>query len=115
MTEAFQTAAAVLIMIVFFVAARRIAARRYLQAAAGVIDDLKQQEAWDENRAVDLPYAQPAWYRLGLRDYRRKSLEGLVAHRLIGVTPQGRYYLQDPERAARLEESVPGSDRSDRG
>lgn len=94
MSETLQTILAVLIMIALFILTRLAVLWRFRLAAAAVLADLKRLGALDEQRAVTLPYAVRPWHRFGLRNYKGKSLDGLVTQGVIGMTVDGRYYLR---------------------
>jgi hypothetical protein len=94
MPESMQPILAILIVIVFYGLTRMAVAWRYRYIANAVVNDLKQKGALDEEQAADLPYAKLQWYQFGLRNYRGKTLEGLLSHGIIGVTGDGRYYLR---------------------
>ena len=94
MPESVQAVLAVLVVIAFYVLMRTAVAWRYRLAAKTVVNDLKRQGALNEQQAVSLPYAKQEWYQFGLRNYRGKTLEGLLSHGVIGLTGDGRYYLR---------------------
>jgi hypothetical protein len=110
MSDSFQSMLAILVLIAVAAVTRMIVAWRYRQAADAVVNDLKQAGAVNENRAVTLPYAQTVWYRFAMRNYRRKTLEGLLSHGLVGLTADGRHYLRtgtghDPAATPRRRDS----------
>lgn len=61
--------------------------------ATKIIRDLERREAFDPSSAADLPYANPQYFRIGLRDYRPKALEALVQGGIVSSTENGKYYL----------------------
>jgi hypothetical protein len=94
MSNNIRSILAILILVAILALTRQVMKWRFQHAAAAVVNDLKRKGALDEGRAATLPYAKAAWYQFGIRNYRRRSLEGLLAHGLIGVTGDGRYYLR---------------------
>jgi ABC-type transport system involved in cytochrome bd biosynthesis fused ATPase/permease subunit len=94
MSDTMQSILAILIIIVFFAVTRMAVAWRYRRTAIKMVNELKEKGAEDESRAVELPYAKKEWHQFGLRDYRGKTLEGLLSNGIIGVTGDGRYYLR---------------------
>ena len=94
MPDSVQAVLAILIVIAFYALTRMAVAWRYRHTAVKVVNDLKRQGATDEKQAVALPYGKQEWYQFGLRNYRGKTLEGLLSHGVIGITGDGRYYLR---------------------
>ncbi len=64
------------------------------RATGHIVEDLKEQEAFDEASAVRLQYAEQSWVRFGLRDYEGKALQGLTAAGVVVKTDDGRYFFK---------------------
>jgi hypothetical protein len=80
-------------LIAAFALSRLIVAWQLKRAAHFIIEDLEAKKALDPNSAVELPYAKVEMFRLGMRDYRPRVLEYMVAEGGIGRTADNRYYL----------------------
>jgi hypothetical protein len=83
------------ILIIVYVLTRKVHAWRIKHAYITIIKDLEQQGAVDPSSAIELPYAKIGVFRFGMRDYRPKAIEYLIASNIIGMTESGRYYLKD--------------------
>jgi hypothetical protein len=94
MSETNQIIIGVLVLIGVYMLTRKVNAWRMKRAFIVIIKDLERQEAFDAVSAVKLPYAKAAFLRLGMRDFRPKALEYLVASDIVGVTETGQYYLK---------------------
>ncbi len=77
-----------------FIATQYIVTIRLQSAARSVIRDLEDRAALTELTATELPYSKPDILRIGMRDYRRKALEYMVAEGVIGCSADGKYYLK---------------------
>jgi hypothetical protein len=73
---------------------RKINTWRIKRAYMAIIKDLEKREAFDENSAISLPYVSQSIFRVGVRDFRPKALQFLVASDTVGVTQDGKYYLK---------------------
>jgi hypothetical protein len=51
---------------------------------------------------VKLPYERPSTLRMGIRDFRPKALESLVAGNIVGKTDDSRFYLKQRNAEALL-------------
>ncbi len=98
LSETGQIVIGVGVLIVVYVLTRRYHAWRMAQTYTRIMKDLEQKEAVDPASAVDLPYARPSLFRVGLRDYRPKALAFMTLNNIVGVTPNGRYYLKKTYR-----------------
>jgi hypothetical protein len=67
---------------------------RIKRACAFTVKDLERQNAFDEKSAVELHYAKSNPFRIGMRDFRPKAVEYLVGDGIVGITPEGKYYLK---------------------
>ena len=86
----------VFLAIVYF-GTRMIMAWKISRVALAIIQDLRRRGALDPVTAVELPFGKKGMLQFGLRDYRPKALEGLLAQGVVGSTGTGRYYLLRPE------------------
>ncbi len=93
-SEIVQIAAAFAVLILVFAFTRKFHAWRIGRICLSVIEDLKARNALDPASAAALPYAKRSLLRFGLRDYRPKALEYLALSQVVGITPDGRYYLK---------------------
>ena len=93
MSETGQIVIGLCVLIAVYILTRRYHAWRMARAYNVIIRDLEQKEALDPSSAVDLPYARQNIFRMGTRDYLPKMLQYMTAHNIVGVTPDGRYYL----------------------
>jgi hypothetical protein len=88
----------IIVLIIVFLLTRIGVVHRIRHTASLIIKDLEMREAFDPGSAVDLPYAAPHYFRIGLRDYRPKALESLIQGGIVGRTETGRYYLKERPR-----------------
>ena len=94
--EQVQIFACLIILVFVFILTRMFIGWRMRKAALKIIDDLKKQNAYTADSAMELPYARKNWMKLGRRDYEGKAFEGLLAAGAVIMTEEGRYYLSDP-------------------
>lgn len=91
--------AQVLILIIIFimvlVLSKKIVASQMIKAFQFIIRDLRSRGALAPETAVDLQYAKRSLIRFGLRDYRPKILIQLVQNQMVGVTEEGKYFLNE--------------------
>ena len=95
MSETGQIIVAICLLIVVYMLTRKVNAWRIKRAYIRIINDLKRKEALDESSAIAIPYARDSIFRVGVRDFRPKALQFLVASSIVGVTEAGKYYLKD--------------------
>jgi len=69
-----------------------------------IMRELKVKGALNEASAVELPYDQVNYFKIGYRDYRPKALEMLVLSEVVCRTEDGRYYLNENEAEAILKD-----------
>jgi hypothetical protein len=93
MADVIQIIIGILFLALVFIASRFGIAWRIKRACSFVIRDLDHRKAIDYASAVELPYAKTEWLRMGLRDFRPKAVQGLVQAGVIGITPEGKYFL----------------------
>ena len=60
-----------------------------------IISDLKNQNAYTPESAIDLLYAKRSVVKLGMRDHRPMAMDHLAFDNIVGVTEEGKYYLKD--------------------
>lgn len=89
-----QIIIAICLLIAVYMLTRKVNAWRIKRAYMGIIKDLEKKEAFDETSAIALPYVSQSIFRMGVRDFRPKALQFLVASDIVGVTPAGKYYLK---------------------
>lgn len=97
MSETMQIIIAICLLIVVYMLTREISAWRMKRAYIRIINDLKKKEALDEASALAIPYARDSIFRVGVRDFRPKALQFLVASGIVGVTEAGKYYLKNKD------------------
>jgi len=90
------------VLVIVFFLTRRLHAWRLKRAYLYVVQDLKQQEAFDPASAVALPYAKTSMLRFGTRDYRPKAIQYLIMGDILAMTEDGRYYLKNRDIAIRF-------------
>ncbi len=93
MSDWVQIAIGVCLLILAFALSRLIVAWQLKRAARFIVKDLQAKKALDSDSAVELPYSKTQIFRLGIRDYRPKVLEYMVAQGGVGITEDNRYYL----------------------
>jgi hypothetical protein len=81
------------ILILVIALTRRYHAWQIRRAQRRVVDDLKEQGALSPEAAVELPYVRRPMMGMGLRDHRKMALQQLTMEEIVGMTPEGRFYL----------------------
>jgi hypothetical protein len=94
MGEMIQIVTGILLLVLVFIATRYGMVWRIKRACSFVIKDLEQRKALDPASAVPLPYAKVDHFKMGLRDFRPKAVQGLVQGGVIGMTEEGKYFLR---------------------
>jgi hypothetical protein len=94
MSEFNQIITAISLLILVYLLTRKVNTWRIKRAYMGIIKDLEKREAFDETSAIALPYVSQSIFRVGMRDFRPKALQFLVASDIVGVTQAGKYYLK---------------------
>ncbi|MBU4426481.1 MAG: hypothetical protein KKB35_07060 [Proteobacteria bacterium] len=95
MSETGRTIFAICILIVVYILTRKFHAWRMRQTHLSIVKDLEQKGAVDPSSAIELPYAKKGVFRIGIRDYRPKAIQYMIANNIIGMTDSGKYYLKD--------------------
>ena len=74
---------------------RKYHAWRVKRAMIFIVNDLKSQNAFTPESAIDLPYARRNVVKLGMRDHRPIAMDHLAFDNIVGVTEEGKYYLKN--------------------
>ncbi len=74
---------------------RKYHAWQVKRAMVLIIEDLKKQNAYTPESAIDLPYAKRSVLKLGMRDHRPMAMDHLAFDNIVGITEEGKYYLKD--------------------
>jgi hypothetical protein len=82
-------------LIIVYILTRKVHAWQIGRAYKVIIQDLENAGARAPASAVTLPYAKVKIFRVGMRDYRPKALQFLVAGNIVGMTESEQYYLID--------------------
>ena len=85
------------VFLVVYVLTRKFHAWKIKRAVIYILKDLEVQGALGPESAVSLPYEKPSILRFGVRDYRPRAGEYLVAGGVVGRTENGKYYLKRKE------------------
>ena len=100
MNESGQIIIAICLLIAVYMLTRKVNAWRIKRAYVRIIKDLERNEALTPASAITLPYTRESIFRVGVRDFRPKALQFLIASNIVGVTESGTYYLR--EKGARI-------------
>ena len=95
MSETCRTIFAICILIAVYILTRKFHAWRMRQTYLSIVKDLEKIGALDPSSAIELPYAKKGVFRIGMRDYRPKAIQFMIANNIIGMTDTGKYYLKD--------------------
>jgi len=93
LADALQIVFGILVLMAVFVLTQWAVAFRIKRACRHIIQDLETRQAVDAESAVALPYARKDFFRIGIKDFRPKALESLVAASIVSHTGDGKYYL----------------------
>lgn len=74
---------------------RRFHAWKIKRAMIFIIEDLKKQNAYTPESAIDLPYIKRSAMKLGMRDHRPMAMDHLAFENIVGITAEGKYYLKN--------------------
>lgn len=94
MSETVQIIVALVALIAVYMLTRKVNAWRIKRAYFRIIKDLEEKGALSPSSAIALPYARASIFRVGVRDFRPKALQFLVAGGIVGTTEAGKYYLK---------------------
>ena len=95
MSESGQIIIAICLLIAVYMLTRKVNAWRIKRAYMSIIKDLERKEAFTQASAIALPYTKQSIFRMGVRDFRPKALQFLVASGIVGTTESGKYYLKE--------------------
>jgi hypothetical protein len=95
MTETGQIIVGIIFVIIIFILTRIGIGYRIRQTATYIIKDLERQEAFNPDSAVELPYAEPQYFRIGMRDFKPKALQSLIQGEIVGKIGDRRYYIKN--------------------
>ena len=93
MSETGRTLFAICILIVVYILTRKFHAWRMRQAYLSIVKDLEKNDALNSSSAIELPYAKKGMFRIGMKDYRPKAVQYMIANHIVGMTDRGKYYL----------------------
>jgi hypothetical protein len=102
MSETMQIIVGFAFLAAVYILTRYGIALRIKRAAAMIVKDLEKRGAVNPLTAVELPYAKSSLFRIGLRDYRPKAMESMISSDIVGMTPDGKYYLKVKPQNLRL-------------
>lgn len=94
MSDIPQIIVMVILLIGVYLLTQVVVGWRIRRAGAGIIKDLERRKALDPDSAVELPYARPNLFRIGMRDFRPKAVAALVQGEIVAQTAAGKYYLK---------------------
>ncbi|MBN2061588.1 MAG: hypothetical protein JW882_14345 [Deltaproteobacteria bacterium] len=95
MSNISQILTLIIIFLMFLVLSKKILTRQMIKAFQFIVNDLRKKGALDPESAVELHYAKSRIIKFGLRDYRPKILIQLVQSQIIGITEEGKYFLNE--------------------
>ena len=95
MSQISQIITLIIIFLLVLILSKKILARQMFKAFQFILNDLRQKGALDPESAVDLYYAKRNIFRFGLRDYRPKILVQLIQSQIVGITEEGKYFLNE--------------------
>jgi len=95
MSETTELVIGICLLIGVIALTRKYHTWRIKRALVLIVRDLRAQNAFTQNTAVDLPYAKRSILKMGVRDHRPMALDHLVLDKIVGVTQDGKYYLTD--------------------
>ncbi|MBN2125450.1 MAG: hypothetical protein JW821_14215 [Deltaproteobacteria bacterium] len=99
---------ALAVLIGVYLLTRRVNGWRAAKALNGVIRDLRREEAFAPSSAIALPYAKVGLFSLGMRDFRPRAVQTLLASGIVGMTQEGKYYLKERSVDLGIEKSHGG-------
>ena len=94
MTEEIKLALAIALLVAVYLLTRRVNTWRATRALNSVIRILEKAGARDPASAVPLTRAKMNLLSLGVRDFRPRAVQALLASGVVGETQEGKYYLK---------------------
>lgn len=73
----------------------RITGWKMKKAADFILADLKKAEAFSPESAIELPYGKEEFLRVGMRDYRPKTLAALTSQNVVRMIEGRKYYIRE--------------------
>ena len=93
MSETVQIIFGIILLVGVYILTQMVVGWRIKRAARGVVRDLDFKKAYSPESAIELPYAKTNLFRIGLRDFRPKSVAALVQAGVVAQTAAGKYFL----------------------
>jgi hypothetical protein len=93
MSETFQIIVGIILLVGVYILTQAVVGWRIKRAAKGIVRDLDFKKAYTPESAIELPYAKSNLFRIGLRDFRPKSVAALVQAGVVAQTAAGKYFL----------------------
>ena len=93
MSETVQIIIGIILLVGVYILTQAVVGYRIKRAARGVVRDLDFKKAYTPESAIELPYAKTNLFRIGLRDFRPKSVAALVQAGVVAQTAAGKYFL----------------------
>jgi hypothetical protein len=94
MSETVQIIIGIILLVGVYILTQMVVGWRIKRAARGVVRDLDFKKAYAPESAIELPYAKSNLFRIGLRDFRPKSVAALVQAGVVAQTAAGKYFLK---------------------
>jgi len=95
MAEETRIILAIALLVLVYLFTRKVNLWRSKRALAKILKDLQEGHAFEPSSAIPLTYARVKWYGMGVKDFRPKAVQFLVESGIVGMTPDGKYYLKD--------------------
>ena len=93
MSETVQIIIGIILLVGVYILTQAVVGWRIKRAARGIVRDLDFKKAYAPDSAIELPYAKSNLFRIGLRDFRPKSVAALVQTGVVAQTATGKYFL----------------------
>ena len=95
-----QIVTLIIIFLLVLMFAKKILAYKSINAVKIIVNDLKTKGAFDSESAIDLPYARQPMFKFGFKDYKPKILVQLIQNDFIGISEEGKYFLNESKYPA---------------
>jgi len=66
--------------------------RRIKKEYESIIHYLKANKAYDPNSAVELPYAEKSFLRMGIKNFHSDAIKTMVSNGIVFKTKDGKFY-----------------------